>query len=83
MTLGRWINVVAAALGALGSRPSRRAVDELAGLFHQGGDHAPRLDPLGGEAAMLQGVLVALGSPAGGPVHPADAMTPNRRRLAL
>jgi hypothetical protein len=38
---------------------------------------------LGCEVPMLQGVSVALGSPAAGTVHPADAMTPHRRRPAL
>jgi hypothetical protein len=37
---------------------------------------------LGREVAMLEGVPVALGSPASGPVHPADARPPNCRGLA-
>ena len=37
---------------------------------------------LGGEAPMLKRVPIATGSPAAGPVHPADARSPHRRRSA-
>jgi hypothetical protein len=38
---------------------------------------------LGGKFSVLDGVPIALGSPAGGPVHPADLRPSNRRRAAL
>ena len=58
-------------------RPNR-----LASHSSEGADLSLQLEPLGREAAMLKGVPVALGSAASSPVHPANAMAPNRRSLA-
>jgi hypothetical protein len=55
----------------------------LAGHPSEGADLSFPGEPLACEVPMLQGVLVSLGSPATGPMHPADAMPPHRRRSAL
>ena len=48
----------------------------LAGHPGEGADLPFQGDRLSRASAVLQGLPVALGSPAGGPVHPADAMPP-------
>jgi hypothetical protein len=55
----------------------------LAGHPSEGADLSFQGDRLGGEAPMLKCVPIATGSPAAGPVHPADARSPHRRRSAL
>jgi hypothetical protein len=55
----------------------------LAGHPSEGADLSFQGERLGRVAPVLQGVPVALGSPASGPVHPADLRPPNRRRAAL
>ncbi len=59
------------------------ALDQVSGLLRQLGDHACRLDSLASEQAMPPSVPVSLRSAATGSMHPADAMSPNRRRSAL
>ena len=56
--------------------------NRLASHSSEGADLSLHGAPLGGELPMLQSVSVALGSPATGPVHPADAMAAHRRRSA-
>jgi hypothetical protein len=48
----------------------------LASHSSEGADLSLQGAPLGGELPMLQSVSVALGSPATGPVHPADRAPP-------
>ena len=67
-----------APVACLFDRPHR-----LAGHPSEGADLSLQGEHLGREVPMLQGVPVALGSPASGPVHPADARPPNRWRSAL
>ena len=63
---------------ALFDRPHRLAghLNEVLNFSFQG-------ERLGCELPMLEGVPIALGGPASGPMHPADVTRPNRRRSAL
>ncbi len=52
--------------------------DKRSRLLREGANHAPRLD-LGSEAAMFQGISVALRSAATRAMHSADATAPHGR----
>jgi Resolvase, N terminal domain len=55
----------------------------LAGHPSEGLNFSFQGERLGGKFSVLDGVPIALGSPAGGPMHPADRVAPNGRRSAL
>ena len=73
--------------GRLRNMPSGDALldrgHRLAGHPREGLNFSFQGERLGRVEPMLQGVPVALGSPATGPVHPADASAPHGRRSAL
>jgi hypothetical protein len=68
-------------------RPCRIALFDrghrLSGHPSKGLNFSFQGDRLGGKFSVLQGVPVALGSPATRAMHPADARPPYRRRSAL
>ena len=71
-----------------GGRPVKQTTlfdrgHRLAGHPSEGLNFSFQGERLGGKFSVLDGVPIALGSPAGGPMHPADAIPSNCRRSAL